>query len=242
MTERTSKLRRKIFAWIDVQHKFFPALANIRTREDEARAHNAHGQSIPGVAVSSIALWLPSAIARATPRDAREVLVKKEIFEHEYRLRVGQASEALHEIRRLLLVRTHLYKLKDTHSRGVRANMRSNDKISALNDQIKRAAATYRAAHGSLSHLGPELKRMEWAWTLQQLKEDDVRGLPRAQFHDPERKDKTKKKTRKKRARKAKEAERKISWIWLSRGEEWKPGDDAAMDEGKLIIRALIHR
>ncbi|KAJ6479858.1 hypothetical protein C8R45DRAFT_906215 [Mycena sanguinolenta] len=163
MTERTSKLRRKIFAWIDVQHKFFPALANIRTREDEARARNAHGQSIPGVAVSSIALWLPSAIARATPRDAREVFVKQTIFEHEYRLRVGQASEALHEIRRLLLVRTHLYKLKDTHSRGVRANMRSNDKISALNDQIKRAAATYRAAHGSLSHLGPELKRMEWA-------------------------------------------------------------------------------
>ncbi|KAJ7835681.1 hypothetical protein B0H14DRAFT_2363241, partial [Mycena olivaceomarginata] len=30
MTERTSKLRRKIFAWIDIQQKFFPALANIR--------------------------------------------------------------------------------------------------------------------------------------------------------------------------------------------------------------------
>ncbi|KAJ6452843.1 hypothetical protein C8R45DRAFT_1112863 [Mycena sanguinolenta] len=234
MTERTSKLRRKIFAWMVVQEKFFPALANIRARADEARARDANGQTIPGVPVSSIALWLPSAIARAEVPAKREVVVVRTVFEHEYRLRVGQASEALHEIRCLLLVRTHLYKSKDTHSRGVRANMRSGDKIAALNEQIKRAAATYRAAHGTLGFLGAEVGRNEWSWTLQPLKEEDVRGLPRAQFHDPERKDKTKRR-KSKRAKRAKEKERQLSWIWLSRGEQWKPGDDAAMNEAVRI-------
>ncbi|KAF7358324.1 CxC2 domain-containing protein [Mycena venus] len=221
MIERTSKLRRKIFAWIEVQQKFFPALANIRACEDEARARVLDGQPIPGVPVSSIALWLPSAIAGAAVPDARELVIKKSIFKHEYRLRVGQASEMLHEIRRLLLVRTHLYKLKDTHSRGVRANMRSGDKIAALNEQIKRAAAVYRAAHGSLERLGGELKRDEWSWTLQPLWEDDVWGLPQSRFHDPERK-------KRKRARKAKKVERPLSWIW--------PGDDdVAMNEAVRI-------
>ncbi|KAF7367039.1 CxC2 domain-containing protein [Mycena sanguinolenta] len=241
MIERTSKLRRKIMAWIDVQQKFFPSLANVRACEDEARARNANGQTISGVSVSGITLWLPSTILRAAASDAKEVVVKNSIFEHKYRLRVGQASEALHEIRRLLLVRTHLYKMKDTHSRGVRANMRSSDKISALNDQIKRAAASYRTAHGALGHLGQKLERNEWSWTLQLtllqlLKEDDVWGLPQAQFHDPERKDKKKKK----RAKKDKKPPRPISWIWLSRGEEWKPGDDAAMNEAVRIEWAKI--
>ncbi|KAJ6510913.1 hypothetical protein C8R45DRAFT_965557 [Mycena sanguinolenta] len=198
MTERTSKLRRKIFAWID-------------------------GQPIPGIPVSGIALWLPSAIARTAAAGLRDVILKSSVFEHEYRLRVGQASEALHEVRRLLLVRTHLYKMKDTHSQGVKANMRSGDKISALNDQIKRAAATYRAAHGALEQLGREVNREDWSWTLRALKEEDVRGLPQAQFHDPERK----KKKKGKRARRAKKQERPLSWIW--------PGDDVAMNEAVRI-------
>ncbi|KAF7364230.1 hypothetical protein MSAN_01082600 [Mycena sanguinolenta] len=203
-----------------------------RARDDEERARNSKGQSIPGMPVSTIALWLPSAIARAAASGgSREVFLKKTVFEHEYRLRVGQASEALHEVRRLLLVRTHLYKMKDTHSRGVRANMRSGDKISALNDQIKRAAATYRAAHEALEQLGREVNRNEWSWTLRPLKGDDVRGLPQARFHDPERK----KRKKGKRARRAKKQERPLSWIWVTRGERWEPGDDAAMNEAVRI-------
>ncbi|KAJ7821738.1 hypothetical protein B0H14DRAFT_3733158 [Mycena olivaceomarginata] len=159
MIERTSKLRRKIFAWIEVQTKFFPALKNIRKVEDNTRAQMGAGEPIPGIAVSDVKLWLPSAIAVASQE---EVPIDTETYQHEYRLRVGQAQEALHEVRRLLLVRTHLYKLKDTHSRGVRANMCSNDKIAALNGQH----------------------------TLRELKPNDVRGLPKATFHDPERKKK----------------------------------------------------
>ncbi|KAJ7790787.1 hypothetical protein B0H14DRAFT_2625671 [Mycena olivaceomarginata] len=232
MTERTSKLRRKIFAWIDIQHRFFPALANIRAREDEARARLAQGQSVPGVMVSNIKLWLPSAVGAAPGPDRLSVRMQKSISMHEYRLRVGQAAEALHDVRRQLLVRTHLYHLKDQYERGIRANMRSGDKIAALNDQIKRAAAQYRVARNTLVTLGKELNRDEWEWTFRHLAEEDVRGLPRAQFHDPERK----KKKSKQRKRMAKNKEpREMSWIWVARGQDATPGTKTAMDEAVRI-------
>ncbi|KAK7022540.1 hypothetical protein R3P38DRAFT_3539761 [Favolaschia claudopus] len=227
MTERTSKLRRKIAAWIDIQHHFFPALANSRAREDAIRSSQmAAGDAIPGVVVSSITLWLPSQILA---EDNRDVVVKRSVLTHEYRLRVGQAAESLHEVRRLLLVRTHLYKLKDVHARGVRQNTRSSDKIAALNEQVKRAAATYRVARAALVFLGPQLGRNEWEWSFLPLQEEDVRGLPQAMFHDPERK-----KKKKKRGRKQKQ-NRPLSWIWVTRGERWEAGDDVAMNEAVRI-------
>ncbi|KAJ6534401.1 hypothetical protein B0H19DRAFT_1080876 [Mycena capillaripes] len=221
--EDQHKLRRKIFAWIKVQTSFFLGLKNVQELEDAARARAAETQPIPGISVSDIKLWLPSAIGRAPRDDMDGVQVKKDIYQHEYRLRVGQAEEALHEVRRLLLVRTHLYQLKDAHSRG----------------QIHRAAAQYRAARDALVTLGSVLKRREWERTLLELKEDDVRGLLQAMFHDPERK---KKKRRKKKKPKV---DRPPSWIWLTRGEQYNPADDAAMNEVVRIewakLRARSH-
>jgi hypothetical protein len=224
MMERTSKLRRKIIAWIDVQQKFFPALANIRACEDEVCARVAEGAPIPGVTVSSIKLWLPSHVASAPAADAAKVVLKTTVLLHEYRLRVGIAAEALHDIRRYLLVWMHLYKLKDAHSCGMRDNMRSSDKLAALNEQTKRAAAEYRVVRAALVVLGRRLNRKEWEWTLLPLLEDDVRGLPQSHFHDPKRKKKRKGKKR------PKKAPPKLSWIWVNRGESWEPGDNAAMN------------
>jgi hypothetical protein len=233
MVERSSKLRRKISTWIELQTGFFPGLQNIRQREDEERARVAECQAVPGINVSDLKLWLPSAIAIMEPRTARELSVPRAVQEYEYRLRVGQANESLHEVRRLLLVRTHLYKLKDTISRGVRANMRSQDKISALNTQIRRAAEQYRTARVALVTLGGVLQRNEWERTLKELKEDDVRGLPRAQFHDPDRKKTKKRKTRKQR-REAK-TPRPPSWIWLVQGQAHDPADGVTMNEGGFL-------
>ncbi|KAJ7834048.1 hypothetical protein B0H14DRAFT_3087643 [Mycena olivaceomarginata] len=193
MMERTSKLHRKIVAWIDVQHKFFTGLANIRAHKDEAR---------------TIKLWLPSDVVRAPAADAAEVAVKDTVFLHEYRLRVGIAAEALHDVRRYLLVRTHLYQLKDAYSQGVRDNMRSADKLAALNEQTKRAAAGYQAARAALVVLGAALE------SKGPLLEDDVCRLPQSHFHNPEREEET-------------EGEEE--------GESWEPGDDVAMNEAVRI-------
>ncbi|KAJ7763841.1 hypothetical protein B0H16DRAFT_1718472 [Mycena metata] len=240
MIERSSKLCHKIVAWMELQVKFFPGLVNVWEMEDTERARLAAAQPVPGVSVSDMKLWLPSAIAVAPGSVAQDVPVKDEIHQHEYRLHVGQAEEGLHEVRRLLLVRTHVYQLKDEHSRGVRANMRSQDKIETLNDQTQRAAAQYRAARLTLVSLGRLLKRHEWARTLQEPKPDDVCGLPQAMFHDPERK--KKKRGRRKKSR----VQRPASWIWTTTGADYNPADGAAMNEAVRIewakVRARSHR
>jgi hypothetical protein len=80
--------------------------------------------------------------------------------------------------------------------------------------------------------LGGVLEWNEWEWTLKELKEDDVRGLPQAQFHDLDRKTK-KWKTRKQR-REAK-TPRPPSWIWLVQGQVHDPADGVAMNEGGFL-------
>ncbi|KAJ6570826.1 hypothetical protein DFH09DRAFT_1362492 [Mycena vulgaris] len=211
MIERTSKLRRKIFAWIEVQTKFFPQLARLRDLEDEARARIAETQVVPGIKVSDISLWLPSTIASAAGPDAAEVVVRDDVRRHEYRLRVGQAGESLDELRRLLL-------------------------IAALNNQVKRAAAQYRDARRALGRLGKVLKTKEWEWSFLDLKEEDIRGLPRATFGDPEWQmgKKKKKRSKAKKARLDRQA-RELSWIWINRGARYEPGDDRAMNEAVRI-------
>ncbi|KAK7038362.1 hypothetical protein R3P38DRAFT_3182454 [Favolaschia claudopus] len=130
MTARVTKLRRKMAACIDIQHRFVPALANFRAREDAIRSSQmAAGDAVPD-----------------SVEDNRDVVVERSVLTHEYRLRAGQAAESLHEVRWLLLVRTHLYKLKDVHARGVRQKSDSGDTIGALNEQVKRMATTYRVA------------------------------------------------------------------------------------------------
>ncbi|KAJ7182437.1 hypothetical protein C8R43DRAFT_1144448 [Mycena crocata] len=231
MVERTSKLRRKIVGWMDVQQKFYPRLQAIREEEDQARALAAESEPVPGVNVSEIALWLPSAMAKASA--TMELTCPNEVLGYEYSLRVAQAHESLDEVRRLLLVRTHMYKLKDTHARGVKANTRSQDKITALNDRINRAAEQYRVARRALVTLGRVLKKDEWKSALQELKADDVRGLPRATFSDPERQ-KKRGKSKAKRAR-IQRKERPMSWIWIVKSDASEPGSSVAMNEAVRI-------
>jgi hypothetical protein len=154
-----------------------------------------------------------------------------EALDHEYRLRVGQANEALDEVRRLLLVCTQLYKDKDANARGVRENMRSNDKIDIIDERLRRMAEQYRAAWRALEILGPALCKMEWEATLWPLSAKDVRGMPRSTFGDPERQRGQKKKKKKPKRKKRRTAEDDaLSWIWVVQVD---PGNPAAVNEGK---------
>ncbi|KAJ7347688.1 hypothetical protein DFH08DRAFT_960121 [Mycena albidolilacea] len=198
---------------MELQAGFFPGLQNMQQREDEERACLAEGHAMPGISVSDLRLWLPSAIAAMEARSVCEIVVPRAVQEHEYRLRVGQANESLHKVRRLLLVRTHLYKLKDTTSRGVRANMRSQDKILVLNDQIRRAADQYRMARVALVMLGGVLERNGWERTLKDLREDNTK----------------KRKTKKQRCEA--KTPHPPSWIWLVQGQVYDPADGVTMNE-----------
>ncbi|KAJ7028079.1 hypothetical protein C8F04DRAFT_1188918 [Mycena alexandri] len=195
MVERTSKLRWKILVWIDIQNGFFPSLKELRAKEARARATIARTQPIPGLQIHKIKLWLPSAMVKRPGSLLAMSVLQKEAVTYEYRLRIGQATEALDEIRAQLLVRSRLYKGKDANSRGVHDNMRSQSAINVLDNCVR---------------------RREWEKTLRPLQEADVRGMPRATFGDPERQrgGTGKGKPKKKRAKRDREPV-EMSWIWV---------------------------
>ncbi|KAJ7736333.1 hypothetical protein DFH07DRAFT_966848 [Mycena maculata] len=238
LVERTSKLRRKIVSWMDIQRGFFPVVDRLRALHDAARAHSAKTQPIPSVQVFDIALWLPSAITKEAGQGRREqTTLMKELQMHEFRLRVGQGNEALHEIRCSLLVRTHLYKYKDENVQGVRENTRSNQKIAICNDRVRRMAAQYRAACRALVVLGEVLENDEWETTLKPLADTDLRGMPRATFADPARQKGAPKgkKRRMRRKRNRPKPPTEISWIWISQAAAAKPGEPVAMNEALRV-------
>ncbi|KAJ7127318.1 hypothetical protein C8R43DRAFT_957997 [Mycena crocata] len=220
LTERTNKLRRKLVTWMDVQVGFIPHVALLRAEEDRARTRIAATQSQPGIQVQHMALWLPSSIKGRVECDV-------ELYQYEFRLREAQGYEALDDIRHDLLVRTHLYKFKDSYVRGVKANTRCQTKIEGVEEKIRRSSARYRAARQALVGLGRELKKKEWEVALRPLLPEDVRGMPRALFQDPERKKNLMRKgpVAKRAAEDARQiAKARMSWIWRSAGVEDEDG------------------
>ncbi|KAJ7076280.1 hypothetical protein B0H15DRAFT_1006298 [Mycena belliarum] len=217
MVERSSKLRRKILAWIDI----------------------SEGSSQWSTA--SMSLWLPSAMMKQAGLSRELPPLLKDTVQHEYRLRVGQANEALHEIRGQLLVRSHLYQMKDAYARGVRENMRSTSKIELCDERIRRMTAQYRNARLALGVLGRVLGREDWLVALKPLLDGDVRGMPHAQFGDPVRQrggqaaSKQKRKVRRCKRPKVDKPPSVLSWIWIAQVQDPAPGSSQAMNEAVRI-------
>ncbi|KAJ7024596.1 hypothetical protein C8F04DRAFT_1270138 [Mycena alexandri] len=136
-----------------------------------ARKRIAATQPQPGIQVQHMSLWLPSSICGRVDCD-------RALYEYEFRLREVQAHGSLDDVRHQLLLRTHLYKHKDAYVRGVKANTRAQTKIEGVEERTRRA----------LVGLGKHLKRREWETELRPLLPEDVRGMLRALFQDPERK------------------------------------------------------
>ncbi|KAJ7434610.1 hypothetical protein B0H11DRAFT_1757333, partial [Mycena galericulata] len=227
MTERSNKLRRKLLTWMDAQITFIPHVALLRAEEDRARIRISATQAQPGTQVQHMVLWMPSNIKGRVDCDY-------ELYVFEFRLRKAQADEALEEIRHQLLIRTHLYKWKDRFARGVKANTRCQTKIEGVEERIRRGSERYRAARRALVGLGRELKDDSWEATLRPLLAEDVRGMPRALFQDPERKKLLLKKgpdARRRAAQAGAEAKAKMSWIWRAPGVEEDEGGAQGLNE-----------
>ncbi|KAJ7030787.1 hypothetical protein C8F04DRAFT_1186443 [Mycena alexandri] len=213
---------RLLLTWMDAQVLIIPHVAVLQAEEDRARKRISAMQVQPGVQVQHMALWLPSSINGRVPCDT-------ELYDYEFRLREVQAHEALDDVRHQLLLRTHLYKYKDRFARGVKANSRSQMKIEGVEERTRRSAERYRAAWRALKALGRQLKQSGWEKALQPLMPEDVRGMPRALFQDPERKKLLMKKgsaARQKAQQAGAEAKARMSWIWRSPGlEEEEEGE-----------------
>ncbi|KAJ7251255.1 hypothetical protein C8J57DRAFT_1078120 [Mycena rebaudengoi] len=208
MQERTNKLRRKIVGFGDLQLSFCPEVARLRAAEDQARARAAVLQPTAGVEVYEMELWLPSKMSR-TPGVERN----RSLAAYEFDLRKGQAHEALEDLRKNLLVRTHMYKSKDKYVRGVAANSRSNDKIKVVDERIRRLADQYRAARSALESLSVVVEDVDWKTELKSLSvEDKKKRGPEAEAR-------------------RKEAAKPMSWIWVTQARSSVENANPAMDE-----------
>ncbi|KAK6978078.1 hypothetical protein R3P38DRAFT_2580509, partial [Favolaschia claudopus] len=229
MLERCSKLRRKVLSWMETQTQFMPSVTVVRA--EAAAKRQSPVQPAAGELVQDIPLLMPSALA---PNGA----CPQELQEFEFRLREGQAHEALYDIRHQLLIRTHEYKWKDEQNHNVRDGTRSHTKLKLIEDRLTRASTAYRVAWGALKVLGSRLGKRGWEGTLQALEDGDIRGMPEATFRKPGERRKETASARKRR----KKTRSPISWIWLADGSAADADRNPAMNEGEwLVLPCSLH-
>ncbi|KAG1733186.1 uncharacterized protein EDB91DRAFT_1330100 [Suillus paluster] len=141
MLQRSNTLQRRIDAWGKMQELYMPFLAALRASEASVSNNVA-------AAPEAIKLWLPSHISRTSPCDTHLQAI-------EWKLRYGQAHDALHSLRSNLRALTAILKYKDRHLRGQGANTRAWNTLKAVEARIEAAASTYEHAHKSLVVLAP---------------------------------------------------------------------------------------
>ncbi|KZP27030.1 hypothetical protein FIBSPDRAFT_731485, partial [Athelia psychrophila] len=193
--ERKIGLQRKIQAWTDLQRLYMPEVTVTRAQERRAAADTDH--EIPSYDIS---LHLPSSLTQ-------RMRTHQKLFEYEFRLRTAQAYEGLEEVRRHLRLRTHMYKYKDKHLVGQRANTRSRNLLTRVQTKVDASAAKYTRARHALGTLAERTGAVGWDTQLQPLNDEDIRA-----FADESEKDKL------------------LSWIWMVVGVR-VDGDDKAVQE-----------
>lgn len=162
---RQNALRRKLSAWCKVQELYFPALAAVRARSENALPE---GAAIP--AVYDIPLYLPSQLPPNTPVDPK-------FYRYEWHLRKAQAFDALASLRQQLRLRAHLVGFKLRFDRGQAQNLRSNDVISRVYARVLESVEQYRGTREALLTLNPFIGEVGWEVSLPVLADGDVRQL-----------------------------------------------------------------
>lgn len=206
VVERSTRLRRKIAAWREIQILYMPRAAIEQAKEEHATVDGTLGMK-----AHTIPLLLPSSLSQRGH-------TSESLSLYEWKLREGQAYDALHDIRHNLRLRSHLFKHKDRFVRGVRYNTRANATIAKVQAKINLAAVKYRTAREALLVLGAQLRCVpdeHWQQSLRPLADHDMRGLSDGLMGDSE-------------------GRRVVSWIWRTHGMCTE--NDAGSDEGKRLL------
>jgi hypothetical protein len=162
IVERSNALRRRIDAWIEIQHLYMPELASIRSAADQ-------GGGKP-LAVHEIELYLPSRIHSAVQCDIV-------FLRYEWELRYAQGHSTLNDLRGLLLMESMMFKSKVRHSRGQQQQTRSVKLLQRVRARIDTTAAKYRQIWSSLQALAGPLHEFKWSDILRVLEDDDMATL-----------------------------------------------------------------
>ncbi|KAG1844600.1 hypothetical protein F4604DRAFT_1884427 [Suillus subluteus] len=199
LQERSNALLRKIEQWCKVQLLYMPAVGRLRALADAQSAREEKAYDIK--------LFLPSKL-----KEAAEMSCDEQLCEYEWELWRAQAHEALDDAHWQLRLCTHLYKFKDAHIRGQRANTRASSVLAKVEQTIRTAAARYRRAWAAVKTLSAVMDKPNWEVELPELLAADIRGMSEGDFGQSE-------------------GNRTLSWIWKAWG--------AVLSEGKHLRHQL---
>ncbi|KAI0046352.1 hypothetical protein FA95DRAFT_1573235 [Auriscalpium vulgare] len=141
------------------------------------------------------------------------------LINKEVRLRVGQAQDALHQLRRAIRVKYGMvhYKRGHVNGPGQNANTRASAQLERLEDKLRLHVYRYRAAYDALEILDPN---GSWSLQLLKLKDEHIRAsrlkhneLSKGNFE--------------------------VSWIWqaLRANARDIPGEEATEEEVNNSVR-----
>ncbi|KAG1790947.1 uncharacterized protein HD556DRAFT_1445722 [Suillus plorans] len=189
LQDRMNVLQRKIEQWCQVQVLYMPSVAPIRT------SRSSGSNTLKEEKAYEICLWLPSQLKDHAPY----AICDERLCRFEWDLRRAQASDSLNDLRRHLLLRTHLYKFKDINIRGQRANTRAAAVIRKVEHNVTEAGKSYRRAWTALSRLCGTLGEDGWQSIFPVLEPAHVRGMSEGEAGQSE-------------------GNRTLSWIWKTQG------------------------
>ncbi|KIM66480.1 hypothetical protein SCLCIDRAFT_21951 [Scleroderma citrinum Foug A] len=157
--QRTNLLMRRIEAWYQIQDLFMPGARTLRDEWTEFTSRLHSPEDVP--------LFLPLQIhgKAACPRQLEVI---------EFRLREGQAHNALSNLHQGLRSRAYILKFKDRFLHGQGANTRARNCLKTFDAKINAAATRYRVAYRTLFTLGPLLGQVGWKDQLQPLADGDI--------------------------------------------------------------------
>jgi hypothetical protein len=165
----------------------------------------------------NILLFLPSSLPPTLHPELRSTGVSPGLLEKEIKLRIGQADDALAELRRQRRVITGLvlFKKLNVSGTGQKKNTRIRTLFKRFSNKTERIAERYRHAYQALVAVDAE---GDWSSRLRVLLPEDIRGPGREDYdkinNRPE----------------VSERRREQSWIWLVPRVETAP-DIGVMEE-----------
>ncbi|KAF7976812.1 hypothetical protein HWV62_5680 [Athelia sp. TMB] len=198
LLERRATLRHRIDKWIEIQDLYMPEARRLRAAAASATMIDSEEEN----------LYLPSQL----PPDLRASPAISSLLDKERRLRIGQADDALHEIRRLLRISSTILEFKrGQHLASQRITTRTRQLV--LNFRAKTGAVSdrYIAAYNALKVLDPG---GEWETSFKPLNPAVDLHLPRREEDDE-----------------GPENTRELSWIWLVPRSEDAQRRTATADE-----------
>ncbi|KAF7968821.1 hypothetical protein HWV62_29262 [Athelia sp. TMB] len=180
--EKRNTLRHRIDNWFEVQDLYMPLASQLREATPSSMVPYAEDEI----------LYLPSQL----PSEHLLSPTMASLLEKERCLRIGQADDALHEIRRLLRISSTILEFKKgQHLASQRITTKTRQLIINYHAKIVGVAERYIAAYDALGKLDPG---GEWTTTFKPLNTAVDLHLPRREEEDE-----------------GPENRRELSWIWL---------------------------